>query len=534
MTEHNIGPYLVHHNRVLSAFKLGSCGIDEEALSVFNDMKHNEFSPDVVSYTSLINAFGKSHQLVQVMEVFTNMNKHKLRLIFITYNALINAFRANGFQPEVVYTLQKMETNEVRPNIVMIGTLLAWCGCYGPKVKIDLILAAATKWGICFPSVVYNSTTWSRMNQTKGEKALALYTSTKKQKVTPDSVTFTVLLTGCSKMSTYTKALAIIPNMVYLHITISKEGSSWVISVSSKLQDPVLEAESMFSTSKMTHGCPNTFAYVVNCSCETMVEVLLQDKKESVLQATLDLGPPLGHANENCYGYGPWFHLEVVVADPIMVADISYHLGWIDDSVVERYNSMDSSLLGRLSHFPEHRLCMVHIGYWESVYLLPFFSIPRPISATVKTKLSQLLVPTILSIAHLVQSKPLIAALYGHKPLEIAYCTYDYSITSLFDAQPWERTNMFTCRNNSFARVHACMLAKHVTTWEAHTSLIQFFTPLHLEDKVNLKGGSNVMKRTCRPILASLVKKPNKLNGSMAHGSGERTLAGYKRDRSSV
>ncbi|KAJ0458482.1 hypothetical protein HanIR_Chr15g0785601 [Helianthus annuus] len=45
-----------------------------------------------------------------------------------------------------------------------------------------------------------------------------------------------------------------------------------------------------------------------------------------------------------------------------------------------------------------------------------------------------------------------------------------------------------------------------------HVEYSRMFKPLHLEDKVNLKGGSNVMNRTSRPILVSPVKKPNKLN----------------------
>ncbi|CAI9110967.1 OLC1v1011083C4 [Oldenlandia corymbosa var. corymbosa] len=81
---------------------------------------------------------------------------------------------------------------------------------------------------------------------------------------------------------------------------------------------------------------PGAFAYAIKRSCENKAEVVSQDEKESGLRATLNLGHTFGHAIETGFGYGQWLHGEAVAAGTVMAVDMSYRLGWIDDSLVKR------------------------------------------------------------------------------------------------------------------------------------------------------------------------------------------------------
>ncbi|PWA56142.1 3-dehydroquinate synthase protein [Artemisia annua] len=85
---------------------------------------------------------------------------------------------------------------------------------------------------------------------------------------------------------------------------------------------------------------PDAFAYAIKRSCENKAEVVSQDEKESGLRATLNLGHTFGHAIETSYGYGHWLHGEAVAAGTVMAVDMSYRLGWIDESIVERTNNI--------------------------------------------------------------------------------------------------------------------------------------------------------------------------------------------------
>ncbi|KAL8196020.1 hypothetical protein R6Q57_025020 [Mikania cordata] len=82
---------------------------------------------------------------------------------------------------------------------------------------------------------------------------------------------------------------------------------------------------------------PDAFTYAIKRSCENKAEFVSQDEKESGLRATLNLGHTFGHVS---FGYGHWLHGEAVAAGTVMAVDMSYRLGWIDESIVERVNNI--------------------------------------------------------------------------------------------------------------------------------------------------------------------------------------------------
>ncbi|MCL7046910.1 hypothetical protein MKW94_015438 [Papaver nudicaule] len=81
---------------------------------------------------------------------------------------------------------------------------------------------------------------------------------------------------------------------------------------------------------------PSALAYAIKRSCENKAEVVSLDEKEGGVRATLNLGHTFGHAIETGFGYGQWLHGEAVAAGTVMAVDMSYRLGWIDESIVKR------------------------------------------------------------------------------------------------------------------------------------------------------------------------------------------------------
>ncbi|XP_065856360.1 3-dehydroquinate synthase, chloroplastic [Euphorbia lathyris] len=92
--------------------------------------------------------------------------------------------------------------------------------------------------------------------------------------------------------------------------------------------------------SKIMARDPIAMAYAIKRSCENKAEVVSLDEKEGGLRATLNLGHTFGHAIETGLGYGEWLHGEAVAAGMIMAVDMSYRLGWIDESIVKRTDAI--------------------------------------------------------------------------------------------------------------------------------------------------------------------------------------------------
>ncbi|MEW5307501.1 MAG: hypothetical protein WDW36_009892 [Sanguina aurantia] len=85
---------------------------------------------------------------------------------------------------------------------------------------------------------------------------------------------------------------------------------------------------------------PVATAYAIERSCINKAEVVVQDEREGGVRATLNLGHTFGHAIETGTGYGAWLHGEAVSAGTVMAADLSYRLGWIDRSLLDRTRTL--------------------------------------------------------------------------------------------------------------------------------------------------------------------------------------------------
>ncbi len=81
-------------------------------------------------------------------------------------------------------------------------------------------------------------------------------------------------------------------------------------------------------------------AFAIERSCANKAEVVARDETEQGERALLNLGHTFGHAIEAGLGYGQWLHGEAVAAGTMMAAELSRRLGWIDDVVVARIESL--------------------------------------------------------------------------------------------------------------------------------------------------------------------------------------------------
>ncbi|KAI8534301.1 hypothetical protein RHMOL_Rhmol10G0079600 [Rhododendron molle] len=159
-----------------------------------------------------------------------------------TYNNFINACGSSGNWRQALQVCQMMTENGVGPDLV----------------KIVSILSAAELRGIALNTIAYNSAIGSYMNVGDYEKAIELYRSMRKKKVKPDSVTYTMQISGGCKMSKYIEAIGFLDEMMGLKIPWSKEGR-------------FTEAESTFTTMKVAGCSPDVVKYTTMIHTYTAV-----------------------------------------------------------------------------------------------------------------------------------------------------------------------------------------------------------------------------------------------------------------------
>ena len=85
---------------------------------------------------------------------------------------------------------------------------------------------------------------------------------------------------------------------------------------------------------------PGALAHAVQRSCEIKAWVVGQDEREGGIRAILNFGHTFGHAIEAGMGYGRWLHGEAVGCGMVMAAELSCHLGLIDETLVNRITAL--------------------------------------------------------------------------------------------------------------------------------------------------------------------------------------------------
>lgn len=85
---------------------------------------------------------------------------------------------------------------------------------------------------------------------------------------------------------------------------------------------------------------PAALAYAIERSCQDKATIVAADEKESGQRALLNLGHTFGHAIETGMGYGEWLHGEAVATGMLLAAELSAHMGWLDNEAVTRIRSL--------------------------------------------------------------------------------------------------------------------------------------------------------------------------------------------------
>ncbi|KAF5186896.1 3-dehydroquinate synthase [Thalictrum thalictroides] len=108
---------------------------------------------------------------------------------------------------------------------------------------------------------------------------------------------------------------------------------------------------------------PRVMAYGLERSCKIKAEVVSQDEKEDGLMETLTLGHNFAHAIDAWFSNGLWLHGETIAVGMVMAVDLSFRLGWIEESVMNRI--IDIFFKARLPTIPPEGTMTVDMFHWH-------------------------------------------------------------------------------------------------------------------------------------------------------------------------
>ncbi|KAF5744056.1 hypothetical protein HS088_TW08G00648 [Tripterygium wilfordii] len=97
----------------------------KEVSKIYDQMQRAGLRPDVVSYASLINAYGKARREDEALAVFEEMLDAKVRPTHKAYNILLDAFAISGMVEQARAVFKSMRRDRCNPDICSYTTMLS-------------------------------------------------------------------------------------------------------------------------------------------------------------------------------------------------------------------------------------------------------------------------------------------------------------------------------------------------------------------------------------------------------------------------
>ena len=166
------------------------CALLPEALELLSEMQAKRVEPNVISYTSSINACVKGAQPEQGLEPLREMQAKRVEPDVISYSATIRACE-KGAQPEqTLELLREMQSKSVKLNVVGYNAVIRACGKGAqPKQSLDLLREMQAK--RVEPDVMsYNATISACGKGVQPAKALKLLCEMQAKHVEPNVISY--------------------------------------------------------------------------------------------------------------------------------------------------------------------------------------------------------------------------------------------------------------------------------------------------------------------------------------------------------
>ncbi|XP_010249926.1 PREDICTED: pentatricopeptide repeat-containing protein At5g55740, chloroplastic [Nelumbo nucifera] len=255
---------LVLWNTLIAAY--AELGLSGEALKLFYQMQLEGVPPNLISWNSVILGFLKNSQVNEARDLFLQMQSAGVQPNLITWTTLINGLAQNGYGYEAILLFQKMQAAGIQPNVVSIVCVLSACTTiasllYGrtihgyvmrheistsPSIVTSLVDMYAKCGSIdlakkVFDSILnkelpcYNAMILGHALHGQPAGAFAFFEEMKKEKIQPDGITFTGLLSACSHAGLVDKGFEVFTEMFSkYHVMPSKEHYGCLVTLLSR------------------------------------------------------------------------------------------------------------------------------------------------------------------------------------------------------------------------------------------------------------------------------------------------------------
>jgi len=217
MKEHGLHPDAVHFNQAINAVSHGDKP-SEKAIGLLRVMKEKfGVVPDIVTYTSVINACGASGDWQQALRLLEELEENGLSANNITYSSVIRACGRAGRWDKALTTFHRMREQELQPDLVTYNNVLNACA---QAAKVDQALELLGQMdnhvnGRIRPDVVsYTAVIKACERSGRWSSSLEVLRRMIANGLSPDIMTYNAVLRVCARKGRWEEVLALLTDIV--------------------------------------------------------------------------------------------------------------------------------------------------------------------------------------------------------------------------------------------------------------------------------------------------------------------------------
>lgn len=178
---------LIVLNAAIAAFE--KCSDGNRALQLLNDMSSYNITPDVVTYSSVISACGKSGNTYLISKILDQMESKGIAPNFVTYSSAIFSYRSNGRREEAWAIYLKMKKDGIQANGSIFSMLAPLCN----KLQLKELMHDIFISGITLDAITYSALIMAYGNSGQLKQAEKLYREMGSRGIMPDSILFNAI-----------------------------------------------------------------------------------------------------------------------------------------------------------------------------------------------------------------------------------------------------------------------------------------------------------------------------------------------------
>lgn len=180
--------------------------IQDDALKWFDRMHEAGCIPDEVTYSSMIDVYGKSGRFDEAVSLYESLREAGWKPDRITFGTMVKIYGKAGNSKQAVLVFREMKESGIQPDSVVYNTLIALLGRLGRVNHAMKIFGEMERTGVKPTAITLSTVMETHSRAGNVEEALKVFDRLQQEGVVCDVIVYNTIIKMCGEAGLVTEA----------------------------------------------------------------------------------------------------------------------------------------------------------------------------------------------------------------------------------------------------------------------------------------------------------------------------------------